>query len=89
MRDSINPIAHINVETSRSLPTVRAALFRAADKDKTPIWVSVSFYLIHQKPRGFKGEGLSPILKSTVADCPSMKMLAEFVDREFDRLKNI
>jgi hypothetical protein len=76
---------HVRIESSSVLPTVRAALIRSSDD--TPVWVSISFYLVHRSRRGLKSEGLSPVVVSNVPGSRTMKILCEFVEAEFSRLK--
>jgi hypothetical protein len=76
---------NISVETTSVLPTVRAALLRSADG--SPVWVCASFYLIHKGRRGLRSEGLSPVLISQVPGSLPMRILSEFIEAEFARLR--
>jgi hypothetical protein len=77
--------SNITVETTSVLPTIRAALLRSSSG--TPVWASISMYLIHKGRRGLKSEGLSPVLISQEAGSPHMQILSAFVDAEFERLR--
>lgn len=76
---------HLTVEPSAFMPTIRAAVFRR--DDGVPLWASVSFYLIHQNRRGLRSEGHCPVLLSRIPGSRPMRTLCEFVDAEFERLK--
>lgn len=78
---------NITVYEANVLPTIRAALLRA--EDGSAVWASVSSYLIHNKRRGMKSEGCSPVLISNISGSKPMNILVDFIDKEFKRLKEV
>lgn len=84
--EELAPANNITVRHGSTMPTVRAALLR--DADGTPVWASVSFYLIYmnKRRRGLKSEGVSPVLMSDTPGSRPMRIISEFIDDEYLRL---
>ena len=84
--EDLAPADNITVCHGSPMPTVRAALLR--DADGTPVWASVSFYLIFKDKsrRGLKSQGYSPVLMSDTPGSLPMRIISEFIDEEHSRL---
>lgn len=79
--------AHPNITITQSHvpPTVRAALVKNVKGN--PIWASLSYYNIYPSERGFRSEGISPIIRVSDPTSPLMSKVARVIMDEYKRLE--
>jgi hypothetical protein len=77
-------VGHVEILTTPLIPTIRAAVLR--DERGTTLWASASFYLIYRHRRALRSEGRSPVFRVTDTKSPLMPVMADFIQKEFDRL---
>lgn len=76
---------NITITQSHVPPTVRAAL--AKNMKGNPIWASLSYYNIYPSDRGFRSEGISPIIRVSDPTSPLMSEVARIIMDEYKRLE--
>lgn len=76
---------NITVTQSHVPPTVRAALVKNVEGN--PIWASLSYYNIYPSDRGYRSEGVSPIIRICDPTSPLMSEMAKIIMDEYKRLE--